>query len=55
MGRFRKQNKCNFPSKYWTATVEAWNTMSEEFISKACKSFRRQVDKIIEKNGEHIE
>ena len=25
-----------------------WNKMSEEFILKACKSFRRRVDTIIE-------
>ena len=25
--------------------------MSEEFILKACKSFRKRVDTIIEKNG----
>ena len=34
---------------------EEWNRMSEEFILKACKSFRRRVDTIIEKNGGHIE
>ena len=27
--------------------------MSEEFILKACKSFRRRTDTIIEKNGSH--
>ena len=34
---------------------EEWNKMAEEFILKACKSFRRRVDTIIEKNGGHIE
>ena len=29
--------------------------MSEEFILKTCKSFRRRVDMVIEKNGGHIE
>ena len=32
-----------------TAFEEEWNKMSEEFILKACKSFRRRVDTIIEK------
>ena len=31
------------------------NKMSEEFILKACKSFWRQVDTIINKNGGYIE
>ena len=31
------------------------NGMSEEFILKACKSFLRRIDTIIEKNGGHIE
>ena len=30
-----------------TAIVEEWNKMSEEFILKACKSFRRHLDTII--------
>ena len=38
-----------------TAFVEEWNKMSEEFILKTCKSFRRRVETIIEKNGGHIE
>ena len=29
--------------------------MSEEFILKACKSFQRHVDTIIEENGDHID
>ena len=29
--------------------------MSEKFILKACKSFRRGVDTVTEKNGGHIE
>ena len=41
--------------RYWTDIEEEWNKMSEEFILKACKSFRRRVDTIIEKNGGHIE
>ena len=32
-----------------TAIEEEWNKMSEEFILKACKAFRRRVDTIIEK------
>ena len=38
-----------------TAIEEEWNKMSEAFILKACKSFQRCVDKIIEKNCGHIE
>ena len=39
-----------------TAIEEEWNKMSEEFILKACKSFRRGVYLIIEKkNGNHFE
>ena len=34
---------------------EEWNKMSEEFILKACKSFRTLVYTIIEKNGGYIE
>ena len=33
---------------------EEWNKISEEFIMKACISFRRCVNTIIEKNGGHI-
>ena len=32
-----------------TAFEEEWNKISEEFILKACKSFSRRVDTIIEK------
>ena len=39
-----------------TPIEEEWNKISEEFILKACKSFRRCVDTITEiKNGGHIE
>ena len=38
-----------------TAIEEEWNKMSEEFILNACKSFRRHVDTIIEKNSGHID
>ena len=39
-----------------TAIAEEWNKMSEEFILKACKSFQRHVDIMIEKeNGAHNE
>ena len=58
MRRFRKQNKCNLPSKYGslkTAINEELNKMYEEFILKAHKSFRWRVDTVIEKNGGHIE
>ena len=34
---------------FTTAVEEEWNKMSEEFILKACKSFWRRVDTIIEK------
>ena len=32
-----------------TAIEEEWNKMTEEFTLKACKSFRRRVDTILEK------
>ena len=32
-----------------TPQKEEWNKISEEFILKACKSFRRRVDTITEK------
>ena len=38
-----------------TAINEEWNEMSEEFILKAFKSFQKRVDRIIFKNGGHIE
>ena len=38
-----------------TAIEEEWNKMSDEFILKACKSFRRSVNTIIEKNGGDVE
>ena len=38
-----------------TNIEEEWNKISEEFILKACKSFRRHVDTIIEKNNVHFE
>ena len=34
-----------------TAIGEEWNKMSQEFILKACKSFRRRVDTKLEKKG----
>ena len=39
------------------AAEEEWNKMFEEFILKACKSFRTGVDIMTEKkkNGGHIE
>ena len=52
------ENKTKLPIQilvYLTATVEEWNKMSKEFISKACKLFQRCVDAIIEKKGDHIE
>ena len=54
MGHFRKQNKTNATSHpnigaLKNAIEEEWNKMSEEFILKVCKSFRRCVDIIIEK------
>ena len=39
-----------------SAIEEKWYRMPEEFILKACKSFWRRVDTIIEKkNGGHLE
>ena len=38
-----------------TAIEEEWNKMSEEFIFKACKSFQKHVNTIIEKNGGYID
>ena len=38
-----------------TTFEEEWNKMFEEFILKACISFWRHVDTIIEKKGGHIE
>ena len=32
-----------------TTIEDEWNKMSEEFILKACKPFRRRIDTIIEK------
>ena len=32
-----------------TVIEEEWNKMSEEFVLKVCKSFRKRVDTIIEK------
>ena len=37
-----------------TAIEKGWNKISDEFILKACKSFRSRVDMMI-KNGGHIE
>ena len=34
-----------------TASEEEWNKIFEEFILKACKSFRRHVDTIMEKKN----
>ena len=50
MARARKENKSDFPSKYWfkTAFEDVWD-MWEEFILKPCKPFRRRVDTTIEK------
>ena len=56
-----KTNGSSYPDigSLKTAIDEEWNKMSEEFILKACKSFRRCdtiIDTIIEKkNGGHIE
>ena len=38
-----------------TVIGEEWNKISEEFILKACKSFRRPEHRIINKNDVHIE
>ena len=38
-----------------SAIEEEWNKMSEEFILKSCKSFRRRVDTITEKRMVAIE
>ena len=52
-----KTNATSHPniSSLKTAIEVEWNKMSKEFILKACKSFQRHVDTIIEKNGGHIE
>ena len=52
MGRFKnKSNAISHPNtgSPKTAIEEEWNNISEEVILKACKSFRRRVDTIIEK------
>ena len=49
-GALWKQNKCNFPSKYWFTTdcySERWNKMSEAFILNASKSYRNNINTII--------
>ena len=38
-----------------TVIEETWHKMSEEVILNTCKSFRRRVDTIIEKNCGNIE
>ena len=38
-----------------TAIMEKWKKMSEEFILKACKSFRKRVQAAIEKYDGHSE
>ena len=45
------ENKTNATShpNIKTAVEKKWNKMSEEFILKACKSFRRCVDTIVER------
>ena len=50
------ENKTNENShqRLKTAVEEQWNKMSEELILKSCKSFRRRIDTIIEKNDGHI-
>ena len=52
-----KINATSYPNidSLKTATEVEWYKMSEEFILKACKSFQRRVDTIIEKNGGHNE
>ena len=52
----KKTNSTSHPNIYLlkTAIEEEWNKMSKKFILKACKLFRRHVDRIIEKNGGHI-
>ena len=54
------ENKTNATSYQNICSLESdiedeWIRMSEEFILKTCKSFRRRVDTITEKNGGHIE
>ena len=46
-----KTNATSHPNigSFKTNIEEEWNRMSEEFILKACKSFQRCVDTIIEK------
>ena len=54
------ENKTNTTSRLniedsETVIEEEWNKMSEEFILKTCKPFRRRVDTIIDKNDCPIE
>ena len=52
----KKTNATSHPNicSLQIATVEEWYKMSEEFIFKACTSFQKRVDTLIEKNGCHI-
>ena len=47
----KKKNSTSSPNigSLMTAIKKKWNTMSGEFILKACKSFGWRVDAIIEK------
>ena len=53
MGRFKrtKANRTSHPNigSVKIAIEEEWNKIPEEFILKACKSFRRRIDTKIEK------
>ena len=52
IGRSGKRNKCNFQLNIGlleTAIEKEWNKTTEKIILKACKSFQRRVDTIIEK------
>ncbi len=54
MEHFRdKTNATSHPNigSLKTAVEEEWNKMFEQLILTACKSFRRSVDKIFEKDG----
>ena len=55
MSEQNKTNAISYPN-ISSPIQEEWNKMSDEFILKVCKLFRRCVDTIIEnKNSGHIE
>jgi hypothetical protein len=43
------------PAALKAAVDEAWAAMSEDFISKVCRSFRPRLEAMIEADGGHFE